>query len=127
MLTGTDIDGLSCSVNFTVTYQSKPYLNRAIPDAQIRTNQLYQYSVPSDTFLQPDNLTMTYTFYDFPSWINFTNNTMTLAGTPGSNDVGVYTIVVTVVDTKNQSAVTSFQIAVIKNYAPVVQKQLSNY
>ena len=38
MMTGTNKYGSTCSSNFKVTYQSKPYLNRAIPNAKIRTN-----------------------------------------------------------------------------------------
>ena len=51
---------------------------------------------------------------------------MSLSGTPTSTDVGTYTIIVSVTDTKNESASTSFLIDVQKNYFPVVQKQIDD-
>lgn len=42
-MTGTDVDGLSASASFKVYYVSKPYLNRALTNFQIRTEQQFYY------------------------------------------------------------------------------------
>ncbi len=111
-LTGTDSDDLSASASFKITYQSKPYLNRALKNFQIRTDEYFQYTIPDDTFLHPDKDTITYVFYDTPSWLKFENKSMTFSGRPNATSVGTFIIIVNGTDTKNKSAITSFQIDV---------------
>eukprot|EP00347_Sterkiella_histriomuscorum_P002714 403367090 len=125
-MTGTDADGLTTSTNFKVYFVSKPYLNKALKNYQIRTDQLFYYQIPEDTFLHPNNLKISYLFYSYPSWMAFTNSSMTFQGRPKQVDVGTYTILVTGTDTKNETATATFQVDVQKNYFPVVQKQVDD-
>ena len=102
-MTGTNKFGGTCNSSFMVTYQSKPYLNRAIPNAKIRTNQNYIYSVPPDTFVSPNGLTLKYYYYYDATWLSFDNKSMTFSGRPNSTNVGTFSILVECNDTKNQS------------------------
>ncbi len=43
MMTGTDKDGLSTSSTFKINFESKPYLNKALTNWQIRTQQTFTY------------------------------------------------------------------------------------
>lgn len=121
-MTGTDKDGLTCSSNFKLYYQSKPYLNNPLKNFEIRTEALFYYVIPPNTFVQPNNLKMTLYFYNIPSWMTFKNDSMTFSGRPSQYDVGTYVIEFKATDTKNESASTTFSVEVQKNYVPVVQR-----
>jgi len=43
MMTGTDKDGLSASATFRINFESKPYLNKALTNWQIRTKEAFTY------------------------------------------------------------------------------------
>ena len=124
-MTGTNKYGATCSSSFKVSYQSKPYLNRAIPNAKIRTNQNYIYTVPPDTFVSPNGLTLKYYYYYDANWLSFDNKSMTFSGKPNSTNVGTFSILLECNDTKNQSGQTTFQINVLMNYVPVVQQYVN--
>lgn len=46
--TGTEY---TISETFNVYYLSKPYLNTALPDFSIRTQQIFSYTIPQTTFI----------------------------------------------------------------------------
>lgn len=54
-LTGTDKTGLSASAIFNISYVSKPYLNRALDNYAVRTETRFSCSIPSNTFIHPNN------------------------------------------------------------------------
>lgn len=78
--------------------------------------------------MHPNNLKITYSFDDVPDWLSYSTSSgfMKFAGSPSQTDVGTFTIIVIGTDTKNESATTTFQIDVQKNYYPVVQKQVDD-
>jgi hypothetical protein len=58
-ITGTDKGGLSTSTLFNITFVSKPYLNRAIDNYEIRTEMRFTANIPRNTFIHPNNDQMT--------------------------------------------------------------------
>jgi hypothetical protein len=83
-LIATDPQGVSISSNFRVYYLSKPYLNKDLPDFKIRTTEQFSFTIPRDTFLQPNGLSLTYFVTNYPSWMKLNSNSLTLAGIPSN-------------------------------------------
>lgn len=125
-MVGTDKDGLSAKAYFYINFVSKPYLNKALTNYQIRTEQYFTCTISKATFLHPNGDTITYAITSVPSWLTYTSSDMTFRGTPSSIDVGTFTIVVSGTDSKSETASTTFTIDVQKNYYPVVQKQIDD-
>ena len=60
-MTGTDKGGLSTSSVFNISFVSKPYLNRALDNYEIRTEQRFRCIIPMTTFVHPNGDQMTIT------------------------------------------------------------------
>jgi hypothetical protein len=126
-VTATDMDGMSASSFFNVTFISKPYLNRAIDNYAIRTEIPFYCNIQRNTFIHPNNDVMFISVAQVPtSWLTYNPRDQSFTGTAKSANVGTYTIIVTATDSKNESTSTSFKIEVQKNYVPVVQKQIDD-
>ena len=89
---------------FTSTVDS---IENAIQDA------LYSYTVEASDVDDGDSVTLEATTK--PSWLSFTDNgdkTGVLSGTPGNDDVGDHSVVITATDESNVSVTQSFTITV---------------
>jgi hypothetical protein len=110
--TSTSGTSYTISSTFKVYFLSKPYLNRDLPDFSIRTKEIFSYTIPSDTFKQPNNLPLTYNVTNVPSWISLNKISLSLYGVPSNLQVGTFTIWIICTDTNGQNASTTFQISV---------------
>lgn len=69
-----------------------------------------------------DNDSLSFSIQNMPTWLNFDGNNGALTGTPGNNDVGLYSnIVISVSDGQESAHLEAFNITVVAvNDAPVI-------
>ncbi|MEQ8550102.1 MAG: CARDB domain-containing protein, partial [Cyclobacteriaceae bacterium] len=125
--TGIDITE---SQTFDITVLSvndAPTVNNAIPNKVINEDELFEFMIPANTFIDVDlndRLSITASIIDgspFPAWLNFDNATNTFSGTPTNDDLGTIAISVSAIDQNAESTSTDFTLEVINvNDAPTV-------
>jgi hypothetical protein len=123
-----DLGGDSGAVYFyRLKFNNPPLLVSAIPDQMAATNASFQYTVPAETFADPDvndMLVLSATLDDgspLPSWLLFDNDTRTFIGNPDL--AGSYLIRVVATDEDGASVESVFQIAVSSQPLNLVQMQ----
>lgn len=87
-----------------------PPVLQAIPDTTILQDQAFRYQVVAS---DPDGDPLTYGLGTIATWLVIGDSTGVLSGTPGNDDVGVYTVNVVVYDNRAGSDTTSFRLEVI--------------
>jgi uncharacterized repeat protein (TIGR01451 family) len=109
----------TATVSITVTgLNDEPALTRPIPNRHAARDVRFHYTVPADTFWEPDahdTLTYTATRDDgspLPAWLHFSPTTRTFSGVPSAPDVGRTALCVTATDGSGASATDSFTITV---------------
>ncbi|MGA0242455.1 MAG: putative Ig domain-containing protein [Candidatus Marinamargulisbacteria bacterium] len=122
-------DGKGGSISDTVLFRSNnvPLLIHSMVDPPIiTTGNAFNYTVPSNTFFDPDGDSLTYraTYNDgpLPSWLTFNADTRTFSGTPTTT--GDWEIKVYAEDTKG--AKVSDTILIRSNNIPMVQQALTD-
>ncbi|MDH5534619.1 MAG: putative Ig domain-containing protein, partial [Betaproteobacteria bacterium] len=113
---------------------SEPTLEHPIADAAASEDALFAYTIPADTFADPDagdTLTYAATLDDgsnLPAWLAFNAATRTFSGTPLQADVGTINVKVTATDGGGLSAADTFALTVENvNDAPVVAVPLGDW
>ncbi len=94
-----------------------PVLVNPLSDQSIAVGILYRYTVPANTFSDPDGNVLTYTATlsdgsPLPSWLSFNPATRTLSGTSVAGNIGIIQIRVTATDPSLASASDVFQLSV---------------
>ena len=124
----------SGTVTITVTdddpvQNTAPTVANAIPDRTATVGTAFSYQFPANTFTDADSDPLTYTAAQsggstLPTWLTFTANTRTFAGTPALADVGTVTVRVTASDGNGGSVSDDFTLTVgtspPSNTAPTV-------
>ncbi|MEH2332073.1 putative Ig domain-containing protein [Nostoc sp.] len=110
-----------------------PLLSKAIADQQATEDILFSFTVPDDTFTDPDvgdTLTYTATLDDdtpLPNGLKFNAATKTFSGTPDNGDVGSINIKVTAKDVGGETASDVFKITINNvNDPPVLVKEIAD-
>ena len=109
-------DNLVENFSFTGT-NNPPTVDNAIPDQRATANRLFRYTVPGDTFSDPEGDPLTYSAKKgddtaLPSWLTFTPGTRLFEGTPGAADAGTLVVRVTANDgTDNGSDTFNIKVA----------------
>ena len=125
--------GVNYSAGKVVAYSSKDNfpvsLNNSLKDQLAYTGAIFNYTVPSSTFTDPDNDAIIFEASLkgsslLPAWLTLTNGTF--QGTPTGTDVGEYSVVVTADDGSGQPATDTFTITVIANQFPTVSGQIAD-
>ena len=108
-----------------------PVVSNPIPNFTINEGEAFSYTLPSDTFTDPDG-----DFLNFmaalsgggalPGWLSFNAGTQTFSGTPGLGDVGVVNIDVTASDAEPLSATDTFSITVNQITGSVINGTAGN-
>jgi len=134
-VTVSDGHGGTASDTFTLTVgnpNDPPVVNNPLPDQTTDVGEVFQFVVPSTTFTDPDNDTLTYSAMlgsgaALPSWLTFNASTRTFSGTPDSGDAGTIEIKVTASDGNGgtESDIFALNIVVSVNQPPVVNAPLS--
>lgn len=115
-----------------VEISSAPELNQPITDHSVDEDDLINFTVPADTFVDPDggDLTLSATLADgsgLPAWLSFDPETGTFSGTPANGDVGTIDIQVTATDPDGESVTDIFTLSVNNtNDAPIVGNAIAD-
>jgi len=126
-----DSKNLSTSLpSFDITVintNDPPVLNKAIANVSIDKNNSFAYTIPQDTFLDPDpDDTLSYQATELnkdqlPAWLDFDPVTLHFSGIPGMFDGGVFIIQVSALDSTMTATATSFILTVIDhNIVPIL-------
>ncbi len=134
--TGAIVPTLAFEPEVMAAYASvltAPILSKAIADQQATEDILFTFTVPDDTFTDPDvgdSLTYTATLDDdkpLPNGLKFNAATLTFSGTPENKDVGSINIKVTAKDVAGDQASDVFKITVNNvNDPPVLSKAIAD-
>ncbi|MDZ8137483.1 MAG: DUF4347 domain-containing protein [Nostoc sp. DedQUE04] len=132
-VTAKDVGGETASDVFKLTVDTPPVLSKAIVDQQATQGILFTFTVPDDTFTDPnvgDTLTYTATLPDdtpLPTGLKFDAATRTFSGTPENQDVGSINIKVTAQDFAGEQASDVFKITINNvNDPPVLVKEIAD-
>lgn len=90
----TDNSGSSASSTLVIKVDKKPVLTNPLSDQTARTLNAFTFTIPTNTFVDPDSDPITYTLSGLPSWATYSSTTRTIAGTPTATDVGDITLTV---------------------------------
>ena len=96
-----------------------PVLNKPIANVSVDKNENFSYTIPQDTFLDPDiGDILSYQATEFnkdqlPEWLDFDPMTRHFSGIPGTFDGGVFIIQVTALDSYLTATADSFLLTVI--------------
>ena len=111
---------------------STPVLSNAISDQSVAEDSAFWFSVPSNTFSDPDGDSLIYSAAlsngsALPSWLAFAASTQTFSGTPLNGDVGTISVTVTAMDGSGATAAGTFDITVNNtNDAPTVVSAIAD-
>ena len=105
----------SCDTATEKEKNAAPTFLKTIANTTLKTGETYSKLI---TATDPNNDELTYTISSLPSWLTFTNNT--LSGTPGNNDLGKSDITVEVSDGK-LTATQTFSITVTEDLPAVIE------
>ncbi len=120
-VTATDSGGLSASSSVALTVQNvndAPTVVNPLVDQTVLEDAPLTFVVPANTFTDQDRgetLTYSATLANgtaLPTWLSFNPATRTFSGTPGSSDVGVFSIKVTATDQGNLNVFDLFELKV---------------
>lgn len=111
-VTATDSGGLSASGSFTVTVPNvAPQYNSGLSTWTVQPGQVSSFTIPSGSFTDGNDDTLTYSTSSLPSWLTFNASTQTFTATNPTTS-GNTNVTVTVKDPSNSSASQSFTVAV---------------
>jgi Ca2+-binding RTX toxin-like protein len=114
-------------VSLTSFLNRPPVVDNPIPDQSTPEDALFDFTIPANSFRDPDagdSLTYSATM---PSWLSFNADTRTFSGTPTNNNVGTQTVTVTATDMSGAYVTDSFDVTVINvNDAPTVENHISD-
>ncbi|WP_271466428.1 putative Ig domain-containing protein [Paracidovorax valerianellae] len=109
-----------------------PVIAHAIAVQNAAEDSAWSFTVPADTFSDPDGSAMTWSARagnggPLPSWMRFDAATRTFSGTPTGDDSGVRTLQVVVKDPAGASAQIDFELRIAAvNDAPVPNGTLAS-
>jgi uncharacterized delta-60 repeat protein len=125
--TGGALSVIGSTIITIVATNDRPVLVELLIDQTLFAGNLFNYSLPSDSFTDPDGDVLSYqvTMADgtgTPPWLSFDAATRTFSGTPDQGDIGSWNLLVTATDPALTSAITSFVVTVSApdNTAPTV-------
>ncbi|WP_414512354.1 putative Ig domain-containing protein [Nostoc sp. PCC 9305] len=134
--TGASVPTLAFQPKVMAAYASvltAPALGKEIADQQATEDIFFSFTVPDDTFTDPDvgdTLTYTATLDDdtpLPNGLKFNVATRTFSGTPDNGDVGSLNIKVTAQDVGGETASDVFKLTVNNvNDPPVLVKEIAD-
>ena len=115
----TQTSGLSVAETFKATVVASAPIAAQTQAQNWTANQPVSFTLPSDTFVDPQGEKLAYTLAGLPTGLHFNATTLTISGT--SVTPATYTIKVTAKDQSGLSASETFQVAISAS-APSVQQ-----
>ncbi|QKZ13103.1 putative Ig domain-containing protein [Spirosoma sp. KUDC1026] len=125
-VTATDPGNASVSTAFSFTVNPAPTTNQpptvanAIPNQTAVEGQAFSYTIPANTFSDPNGDVLTLTASGLPAGLTFTNGTVSGA----VSTTGVYPITITATDPGSLSISTSFTLTVNSRFTPIAAARL---
>ncbi|MEQ8905559.1 FG-GAP-like repeat-containing protein [Ekhidna sp.] len=107
-----------------------PVLENAIVDQVTNEDEEFSFSIPTNTFDDPDGDELTYDAElsdgsSLPDWLIFNGISGSFSGTPEQNDVGILTLSITASDGLGGEATDEFSLEVINaNDAPILENTI---
>ncbi|MCT7976985.1 putative Ig domain-containing protein [Laspinema olomoucense] len=100
---GISINSVTANITDNDRANNSPVIVNAIADLTATVSTLFNFTIPADTFTEPDSNPLTYSATledgsDLPQWLIFDSTTRTFNGTPFANHVGNINIKVTAFD-----------------------------
>ena len=85
---------------FLVNVNDAPIVATPIADTSAIENSAFNYTIPKNTFFDPDLNLLTFTYSGMPAWLSVeaTGLDFVFTGTPGGGDLGPVTITITASD-----------------------------
>lgn len=110
--------------------KENPLVSKPINNFSIYANDIFEYSVPNDTFFDSDVGELEYSAeikggHSLPRWLVFDNQTISFSGIPDICDIGAYSIDLTATDKDGLQATDNFIIEVANN--PVLSAEVFAY
>jgi large repetitive protein len=114
---------------YTVGKNVPPVVATAITDQSASLNTAFSYIVPTGTFTDANNDTLTYTATKddgttLPTWLTFNAATQTFSGTPATTDIGNLKVKVTAND--GQATASNTFLLSVSNTPPVVASVIND-
>ncbi|MCA1971595.1 MAG: tandem-95 repeat protein [Caenispirillum sp.] len=108
------LDPTPATATITVTpVNDAPVVAQSLADQSATQNAPFVFTIPAGSFTDVDaGDTLTYSAAGVPPWLSFDADTRTFSGTPGSGDIGSWTITVRATDGSGASAEDSFLLTV---------------
>ncbi|MCA9195363.1 MAG: cadherin domain-containing protein [Planctomycetales bacterium] len=119
--------GLSNQANITINVtdaNDPPLVNQAVGSINVNLNEPFTFSFPGNEFLDPDaNDTLTFslltaTGFALPRWLTFDKATLTLSGTPATENVGTLKLKMLAFDSHQSFVADEFDLIVNGNLKP---------
>lgn len=136
VVTATDSKGQSYTDNFVLTVANTndaPTLAHPIAIQTATEDAAFSFTAPTDTFTDVDvgdHLSYTATKADgttLPTWLHFDVTTLTFAGTPANNDVGLLKLSLIATDSAGSQVKNGFSINVLNtNDAPILANAIAD-
>ena len=130
-LIASDAYGGSAQANFTISVVEVIDTTESLSPPVLRQNRPFTFQLPSTTFSNPGNLTLTYqaTSKDgsiLPNWLQFNGFNLTFSGTPPLTGLGSVNVIVTAQDPLGIQAAASLSFNIQPNFPPQVQQPISD-
>lgn len=123
----TDNSGDASKTTFVFTVAAAnqpPVVTKVIPDQSAEQNVAFSYSIPTETFNDPDGTVARIEVSGLPTGLSFASGKIT--GTPSVS--GQFEVTVTAFDDKELSVATKFKIAVaLPNKPPVLTETIPDF
>ena len=121
-----DPDGAQVSDIFqltvTVPVNNPPTVANPIPDQTFEAGEPINYTIPENIFSDPDGDQLNISINTLPGFLSYDQNTRSISGTPGDQDVGNYTIEIIATDPDGATISTVLQIFInAKNLSVSIQ------
>ena len=129
-LMATDALGGTAFIPFTIRVEGPPLLNGSIPLQRAWVSQPFNYFVPSNLFVDPNDDVIDYSANlmsgkSLPLWLKFNPQTIGFGGVPESSDWGNITITLSATDHICPEIPTvNFTISV--SFLPVLSRRITN-
>jgi uncharacterized delta-60 repeat protein len=109
VVTATDSNGGTHSETINVIINNPPTIDNKIQNQTFSGEGDWTYTIPADTFSDPEGSSLTYSVSELPSWLEFDANTREFRGNPPANQTPL-DISITAIDGNNLKTTDTFKV-----------------
>lgn len=115
-MVATNSWGAQATLNFPLIVEHFPVVHQWLRPPLAGVGIAFNWVIPSDTFVDPDNELLTYTARQqggsLPNWLVFNSRALTFSGVPQVTDIAVLPLTLSVTDSNGGEAQQSFNLTV---------------